>query len=149
LLNSIKWQVISEWQFGKDVESGGHDIIWSPIQQLPRGTEETHRWPPVHIPVSKTTYGCDLKSCILCEFQKLKMLSGIFESNKSEYCKKGQNYTRSFIICSGHSFATVRMRTSIYVGNETYIKDDSTRACNKYLWYSYINKYEKNKLYYK
>jgi len=51
--------VISKWQFGKDVESGGHDIIRSPIEQLPRGTEETHRWPEVHMQVSKTTYGCD------------------------------------------------------------------------------------------
>jgi len=74
-----------------------------------------------------------LKSCILCEFQNLRMLSGIFEANKSENCKKGQNYTRSFIICSVHSFATARMRTSIYMGNETYIKNDSNRACNEYL----------------
>jgi hypothetical protein len=58
---------------------------------------------------------------------------GIYEPNKSENCKKGQNYTRSFIICSVHSFATVRMRTIIYVGNETYIKDESNRACNAVL----------------
>jgi len=63
----------------------------------------------------------------------LRMLRGICEPNKSDKCKKGQNYTRSFIICSVHSFATAKMRTSIYVGNETYIKYDSNRACNEYL----------------
>jgi hypothetical protein len=63
----------------------------------------------------------------------LRMLTGISEPNKGENCKKGQNYTRSFIICSVHSISTARMRTSIYVGNETYIKDDSNRACIEYL----------------
>jgi hypothetical protein len=63
----------------------------------------------------------------------LRMLRGIYEPNKGVNCKQGQNYTRSFIICSVHSFVTVRMGTSIYVGSETYIKDVSNRACNEYL----------------
>jgi hypothetical protein len=61
------------------------------------------------------------------------MLRGISETNKSENCKKRQNYTSSFITCRVHFFVTARTRTSIYVGNEKYIKDDSNKACNEYL----------------